>query len=111
MALNFMKNAIDAWLVRLETEMLVYDTDTKGLALRVTKAGGKTFVVVRKIQGKDKRTKTACFDKRTSKIPVIREATLKHDANYQAELEKIVLGATRTDVTLSLAFENICCEA
>jgi len=58
MKINFTKSALDDLTCpKGESDFMVYDTEAKGLAVRVTKAGGKTFFVVRKIKGRDHRIK------------------------------------------------------
>lgn len=68
--INFTKDAIrDLVCPEGKSEIYVYDTNIKGLALRVTKAGGKTFYVVRKVNGKDQRRKIDVFDYRILNRP------------------------------------------
>ncbi len=75
MKINFTKAALDDLTCPDgKADILVYDTKIKGLVIRVTKAGGKTFFVMRKIKGRDHRVKLEAYDKRTTKIPLIREA-------------------------------------
>lgn len=48
--INFTKDALrDLVCAEGKSEIYVYDTHTKGLTVRVTKAGGKTFYVIRKV--------------------------------------------------------------
>ncbi|WP_339545851.1 hypothetical protein [Pseudomonas sp. RA_35y_Pfl2_P32] len=58
MKINFTKSALDDLTCpKGKSDFMVYDTEAKGLAVRVTKTGGKTFFVVRKIKGRDHRIK------------------------------------------------------
>ena len=77
--INFTKDALrDLVCPEGKSEIYVYDTHTKGLALRVTKAGGKTF--------KDQRRKIDVFDYKSTKLPVIREVAEKIYANLDVIL-------------------------
>ncbi|ANC03890.1 hypothetical protein AB688_17880 [Pseudomonas putida] len=64
----------------------MYDTHTKGLAVRVTKAGGKTLYIIRKASGKDQRRKIDIYDYKSTKLPVIREVAEKTYANLDVIL-------------------------
>lgn len=90
-----------------KSDMLVYDIMVKGLALRVTKAGGKTFFVVRKIKGKDHRIKLEPFDVKTTKLPAVRELATKTYANLDVILEAKEAKSLRDSLTLDMAFENL----
>lgn len=90
-----------------KSDMLVYDIMAKGLALRVTKAGGKTFFVVRKIKGKDHRIKLEPFDVKTTKLPLVRENATKIYANLDEILEAQEAKSVRDSLTLDSAFENM----
>lgn len=86
--INFTKDALrDLVCAEGKSEIYVYDTHTKGLAVRVTKAGGKTFYVIRKVNGKDQRRKIDVFDYKSTKLPVIREVAEKTYANLDVILE------------------------
>ena len=51
MKISFTKSALDDLTCPGgKADILVYDTELKGFAIRVTKAGGKTFLVVRKFR-------------------------------------------------------------
>lgn len=86
-----------------KSDVLIYDLEEKGLAVRVTKAGAKTFFVVRKINGKVHRINLGAFDKKeTNLIPLrlkakqvfsgLEEAIVV--ANEKSEIEAVTLGAT-----------------
>lgn len=80
--INFTKDALrNLACPEGKSEIYVYDTHTKGLAVRVTKAGGKTFYVIRKVNGNDQRRKIDVFDYTSTKRPVIRAVAEKTYAN------------------------------
>ncbi|RJX78926.1 recombinase [Pseudomonas sp. LS-2] len=106
--INFTKAALEAIVCPPEkSDILVYDTETKGLALRVTRAGGKTFYVIRKIKGKDKRKKLEFFNAKSTKLPLIRETALKVYANMDAILIAEATKAKREAITVDMAFDNM----
>lgn len=90
-----------------KSDMLVYDLDEKGLAVRVTKAGAKTFFVVRKIGGKVHRINLGSFDKDKTKLIPLR---LKAKQTF-AGLEEAIVAAidkAETDlITLGSAFKGM----
>lgn len=50
--INFTKSTLDDLTCpQGKSDILVYDTEIKGLAIRVTKAGGKTFLWCAKSKG------------------------------------------------------------
>ncbi|EPL16041.1 phage integrase [Pseudomonas sp. CF161] len=104
--INFNKSSLDALVCpEGKADMLVYDSETKGLAIRVTKAGGKTFFVVRKVRGKDHRIKLDAFDVKNTKLPLVREKAMKTYANLDVILEAQQAKSLRDSVTLDMAFE------
>ncbi|MFJ4397304.1 recombinase [Pseudomonas sp. NPDC089396] len=106
--INFTKDAIrDLVCPEGKSEIYVYDTNVKGLALRVTKAGGKTFYVVRKVNGKDQRRKIDVFDYKSTKLPVIREVAEKTYANLDVILIEEHKKNLRESITVSEAFESM----
>lgn len=106
--INFTKDAIrDLTCPDGKSEIYVYDTHTKGLAVRVTKAGGKTFYVIRKVNGKDQRRKIDVFDYRTTKLPVIRESAEKTYANLDVILVAEHKKNLRESITVNDAFESM----
>lgn len=108
MKINFTKSALDDLTCpKGKSDILVYDTEIKGLAIRVTKAGGKTFFVVRKIKGRDHRIKLGAYDKRTTKIPMIRDEALSVYTNLEAMLEEKTTKGLQDEVTVESAFEDM----
>lgn len=108
MKINFTKAALDALVCPEDkADMYAYDSETKGLVLRVTKAGGKTFYVVRKIKGKDHRIKLEAFSPKTTKLPMIRAAATKTYANLDVILDAKETKTLRDSLTLDMAFENL----
>jgi hypothetical protein len=106
--MNFNKTAIAALVCpEGKADVMVYDSETKGLALRVTKAGGKTFFVVRKVKGKDHRIKLEPFDLKTTKLPLVREMATKTYANLDEILEAKEAKSVRDSLTIDMAFENM----
>ncbi|MDV5387623.1 integrase family protein [Pseudomonas juntendi] len=106
--INFTKDAIrDLVCPEGKSEIYVYDTHTKGLAVRVTKAGGKTFYVIRKVNGKDQRRKIDVFDYKSTKLPVIREMAEKVYANLDTIIVAERKKRLRESVTVSEAFESM----
>ena len=106
--INFTKSTLDDLTCpQGKSDILVYDTEIKGLAIRVTKAGGKTFFVVRKIKGRDHRIKLGAFDKRTTKIPMIRDEALSVYTNLEAMLEEKTTKDLQEEVTVESAFEDM----
>lgn len=106
--INFTKDAIrDLTCPDGKSEIYVYDTHTKGLAVRVTKAGGKTFYVIRKVNGKDQRRKIDVFDYKTTKLPVIRESAEKTYANLDVILVAEHKKNLRESITVNDAFESM----
>lgn len=109
--LKFTKQALaDLVCPADKSDMLVYDTETKGLALRVTKAGGKSFYVVRKIRGKDHRTNLGPFDPASTKLPAIREAAVSAYAKFSSEEERKRSLSLRESITIDMAFEAMLAE-
>ena len=98
--INFTKDALrNLACPEGKSEIYVYDTHTKGLAVRVTKAGGKTFYVIRKVNGNDQRRKIDVFDYTSTKRPVIRAVAEKTYANRDVilvEAHKRSLGESIT---------------
>lgn len=108
MRINFTKSALDDLTCpKGKSDILVYDTEIKGLAIRVTKAGGKTFFVVRKIKGRDHRIKLGAYDKRITKIPMIRDEALSVYTNLVAMLEEKTTKDLQDEVTVESAFEDM----
>lgn len=106
--INFTKNVIrDLECPPGKSEIYVYDTDTKGLAVRVTKAGGKTFYAIRKVNAKDQRRKLEVFDFKKSNIPSIRDAASKVYANLDVILVEEARKDLRGSVTVDDAFESM----
>ncbi|CAI8901416.1 tyrosine-type recombinase/integrase [Pseudomonas sp. IT-P218] len=106
--INFTKSALDDLTCPDgKADILVYDTEIKGLAIRVTKAGGKTFFVVRKFKGRDHRIKLDAYDKRTTKIPLIREKALSVYTNLEATLKEKIVKSMQDEVTVESAFEDM----
>lgn len=106
--MNFTKSTLDAIVCpEGKADILVYDSETKGLAVRVTKAGGKTFFVIRKVKGKDHRIKLEVFDFKTTKLPLVREAATKTYANLDEILEAKEAKSLRDSLTLDMAFDNL----
>ncbi|HGY9638039.1 TPA: recombinase [Pseudomonas putida] len=106
--INFTKDTLrDLVCPEGKSEVYVYDTHTKGLAVRVTKAGGKTFYVIRKVNGKDQRRKIDVFDYRTTKLPVIRESAEKTYANLDVILVAEHKKNLRESITVNDAFESM----
>ncbi|MDM9589537.1 recombinase [Pseudomonas asiatica] len=104
--INFTKDAIrDLACPDGKSEIYVYDTHTKGLAVRVTKAGGKTFYVIRKVNSKDQRRKIDVFDYKSTKLPVIRETAEKIYANLDVILVAEERKSLRDSITVDDAFE------
>lgn len=88
-------------------DVLVYDLEEKGLAVRVTKAGAKTFFVVRKIAGKVHRINLGGFDKDKTKLVPLR---LKAKQTFAGLEEAILAEKTKAEnesVTLGSAFKNM----
>jgi integrase len=88
-----------------KAEIVVYDTETKGLVIRVTKAGGKTFFVYRKVRGKDRREKLEAFCPKNTKLPLVREKALKTYANFDVIIDAKEAKTLRESVTVGMAFE------
>lgn len=108
MRINFTKEALEALVCpEGKADMYVYDTKTKGLVIRVTKAGGKTFYVVRKVRGKDHRIKMGAFHGKTTKLPMVRESATKTYANLDVILDAKEAKSVRDSVTLDMAFDNL----
>ncbi|MGV8865109.1 MAG: tyrosine-type recombinase/integrase [Pseudomonas sp.] len=108
MKINFTKSALDDLTCPDgKADILVYDADIKGLAIRVTKAGGKTFFVVRKIKGRDHRIRLDVYDRRTTKIPMIREKALSVYTNLETILEEKNVKALQDEVTVESALEDM----
>lgn len=108
MKINFTKSALDDLTCpKGKSDILVYDTEAKGLVVRVTKAGGKTFFVVRKIKGRDHRVKLGTYDKRTTKIPMIRDEALSVYTNLETMLKEKAVKALQDEVTVETAFEDM----
>ena len=106
--INFTKAALDDLTCpEGKADIMVYDTEAKGLAIRVTKAGGKTFFVVRKIKGRDHRIKLHAYDKRTTKIPMVRERALAVYIGLEAMLEEKNIKALQDEVTVESALEDM----
>jgi integrase len=106
--MNFNKTAIAALVCpEGKADVMVYDSETKGLALRVTKAGGKTFFVVRKVKGKDHRIKLEPFNFKTTKLPLVRGMATKTYANLDEILEAKEAKSVRDSLTIDMAFENM----
>lgn len=106
--INFTKSALDDLTCPDgKADILVYDTEIKGLAIRVTKAGGKTFFVMRKFKGRDHRIKLDAYDKRTTKIPLIREKALSVYTNLEATLKEKIVKSMQDEVTVESAFEDM----
>lgn len=106
--INFTKDALrDLVCAEGKSEIYVYDTHTKGLAVRVTKAGGKTFYVIRKVNGKDQRRKIDVFDYKSTKLPVIREVAEKTYANLDVILVEERKKSLRESITVNEAFESM----
>ncbi|MDP9653500.1 UNVERIFIED_ORG: hypothetical protein J2W87_001409 [Pseudomonas putida] len=108
MKINFTKAALhNLTCPDGKADILVYDTEIKGLAIRVTKAGGKTFSVVRKIKGRDHRIKLDGYDKRTTKLPMIRDKAMSVYTNLEAMLEEKTVKALQDEVTIDSALEDM----
>ncbi|MEW9902356.1 hypothetical protein [Pseudomonas putida] len=106
--INFTKDFIrDLVCPDGKSEMYVYDSHTKGLAVRVTKAGGKTFYAIRKVDGKDQRRKIEVFDYKSAKLPVVREAAEKIYANLDVILVAERKKNLRESITVDQAFESM----
>jgi integrase len=90
-----------------KSDIMAYDTDTKGLAVRVTKAGGKTFFVVRKVKGRDHRIKLDVYDKRTTKLPAIRKKAETIYTNVEAILEEKTVTSLRDEITVERALDDM----
>jgi hypothetical protein len=106
--INFTKAAIDDLACTFDkADVLVYDTEEKGLAIRVTKAGGKTFFVIRKVKGKDHRIKLEQYDKRLTKIPAVREKARQIYTNLETILEEKHSKSKQDQVTLRRAFDDM----
>lgn len=105
--IHFTKASLEALVCpEGKADMLAYDTETKGLVLRVTKAGGKAFYVVRKVLGKDHRRKLEAFNPKTTKLPLIRAQAEKIYANLDEILQAEETKSLRDSLTLDMAFEN-----
>ena len=105
--INFTKASLEALVCpEGKADMLAYDTETKGLVLRVTKAGGKAFYVVRKVLGKDHRRKIDVFNLKTTKLPLVRAQAEKIYANLDEILQAEDAKSVRDSLTLDMAFEN-----
>lgn len=90
-----------------KTDVLVYDLEENGLAVRVTKAGAKTFFVVRKLHGKVHRIKLESFDKKETNLPTLR---IRAKQVFSGLEEAIVVANEKTEtesVTLKSAFESM----
>jgi integrase len=108
MKINFTKSALDDLACpNSKADIMVYDTEIKGLAIRVTKAGGKTFFVVRKIKGRDHRIKLSAYDKRTTKLPMIRDEAMSVYTNLESLIEEKTVKALQDEVTVESAFEDM----
>lgn len=106
--INFTKDFIrDLVCPDGKSEMYVYDSHTKGLAVRVTKAGGKTFYAIRKVDGKDQRKKIEVFDYKSTRLPVVREAAEKIYANLDVILVAERKNSLRESITVNQAFESM----
>ncbi|WP_372028449.1 recombinase [Pseudomonas kurunegalensis] len=106
--INFTKDFIrDLVCPDGKSEMYVYDSHTKGLAVRVTKAGGKTFYAIRKVDGKDQRKKIEVFDYKSTRLPVVREAAEKIYANLDVILVAERKKSLRESITVDQAFESM----
>lgn len=106
--IQFTKDAIDKLKCPDDkSDVLVYDLDEKGLAVRVTKAGAKTFFVVRKIGGKVHRVNLGAFDKEKTKLIPLR---LKAKQTFAGLEDAIAAEKTKTEtesVTLGSAFKGM----
>lgn len=106
--IQFTKDAIDKLKCPDDkSDVLVYDLEEKGLAVRVTRAGAKTFFVVRKICGKVHRINLGGFDKEKTKLVLLR---LKAKQTFAGLEEAIVNEKTKAEtesVTLGSAFKSM----
>lgn len=90
-----------------KSDVLIYDEEEKGLAVRVTKAGAKTFFVVRKIKGKVHRINLGAFDKKETNLIPLRLKAKQVFSGLEAAIE-VEIDKTETEaVTLKSAFESM----
>lgn len=106
---RFTKQSIDTRCVcpAGKTEAIFYDDMAGGFAIRVTAAGVKTFVVIKKLAGKTHRITLGQYDRLTSKIEAIRNKASVISGQMAKEVEEKVTQKKASAITLRLAFETM----
>lgn len=106
--IRFSKEALDELECPVgKADVMVYDTDGNGLAVRVTKAGSKTFFVVRKVKGKTHRVKLGAYDRRATKLPELRLRAATVFSSLEQTLSDADVKSKKDRITVSIAFEDM----
>lgn len=106
--IQFTKDALDKLQCPADkSDVMIYDQEEKSLAVRVTKAGSKTFFVVRKLAGKVHRINIGGFDKKETNLPALR---IRAKQVFSGLEEAITAKTHKTEteaVTLRSAFDDM----
>lgn len=89
-----------------KTEQIFYDDLQPALALRVTKAGAKSFVVMKKIGGKTRR-KTLGKYTPAVKLPAMRDRALKELAGLEEDVRQTEEKKLKDEYTLEAVFRRM----
>jgi integrase len=105
---QFTKDALDKLKCPADkSDVMVYDLEEKCLAVRITRAGSKTFFVVRKLGGKVHRINLGAFDKDKTKLIPLR---LRAKQTFAGLEEAIVVASAKAEtesITLGSAFKSM----
>ena len=89
-----------------KSEQIFYDKTQRGLALRVTARGAKTFVVIKRVNGTMKRITISKYDSK-AKIVSIRDQAAKLIGEIDEIIEREKLDKQSSFVTVESTFEKM----